>query len=110
MTDTIAVYGQSYPAAQVLTDLYTCPNGTSLVGSSFSFCNQAPYSAKVRFSVAVGGAADDTKQYMYYDLVIDPNDTFVGTLGMTLAAADVVRCYSDTGTVSFNLFGVQITP
>ena len=31
------------------------------------------------------------------------------TIGMTLAATDVVRVYTDTLGVSFNLFGVELT-
>ena len=97
------VLAQSIPS--VLTDVYTAPQGGAVV-STVVVCNQSG-AAKFRISIAVAGAADDTKQYLYYDVDISANRTFTATIGITLAATDVIRVYSDTGTVSFNIFGVE---
>lgn len=108
MADTLRVLGQQYPAAGVPTTLYTVPAFTSASTSSWTACNHAAYAARVRLAVAVAGAADDPKQYLYYDLYVAPNATFAETLGLTLGTTDVILCQSDTGQVSFNLFGVEV--
>lgn len=109
MADTRKVLGQSNPAARTLTDLYTVPGAASVVVSSIVICNQSTADAKARVSVAVAGAADEPKQYLYYDLDVPGNETFIATIGITLAATDVVRVYSDTDYLSFNLFGLEST-
>jgi hypothetical protein len=109
VTDTLKVLGQNAPAATVLTDLYTVPGGTGVAVSSVTVCNRSATPTTFRLSVAPAGAADATSQYVYYDVPIAGNDTFVATLGITLAATDKVRCYATLATVSFSLFGVEVT-
>lgn len=110
MTDTLLVLGQSQPTAATLTTLYTVPAATSTTVSSVTICNQSATTAdSFRLSVAVAGAADNAKQYLYYNLAVGPADTFVATIGVTMAATDVMRCYSTNGTLNFNAFGVQVT-
>ena len=107
MADTYKVLGQSIPQAGVLDNTYTAASGA--VVSSVLVCNQGRNTAKFRISVAVAGAADTAKQYIYYDVEVFGNDTFNAVLGLTLAATDVVRCMSDTaGLVSFNVFGIEV--
>lgn len=108
MADAVKILGQSLPTANVLTDIYTVPASTSATISSIFICNQG-LAASIRISVAVAGAADNGKQYLYHNLFIDVNDSFIATAGVTLSAGDVVRAYSDTGNVSFNLFGVEVS-
>ncbi len=109
MADTFKVLGQSAPAAAALTALYTVPGVTSSTVSSVVVCNTSSAKTKFRISVAVAGAADAIAQYLYYDVPINGNDSFVATIGATLATTDVVRVYSLSGTVSFNAFGVEVT-
>lgn len=107
--DELKVLGQDYPAAATLVDLYIVPTSTNTTVSSITACNQGAGPALFRVSIAVSGAADSTKQYIYWDETVPSNTTFIATVGLTLAAGDVIRVYSDTGTVSFNVFGVQVT-
>ena len=46
---------------------------------------------------------------MYYDLDIASYDTFVSTIGISLAKTDVVRVYASTTNMSFQLFGVEVS-
>lgn len=108
MAEARKVLGQSKPAATTLTALYTVPASTQVVGSSLVVCNQGA-ATTFRVSVAIAGAADTPAQYLAYDVAIGANITIVYTLGFTLGAADVVRVYNTLATVSFNLFGVEIT-
>lgn len=59
--------------------------------------------------LAVGGAANSTSQAIYYDLPLDGNDTFIATIGITLAATDTVRIYSSSDFTTFTLLGIEIT-
>lgn len=103
------VLGQSNPAATTPTDLYTVPAATSAVTSTLVVCNQAAGAATFRVAVRVAGLAGTAKQYLYYDVSVAANATLTATLGLTLAATDVVTVYASSTTVSFCLFGSEIT-
>ena len=107
MAEAQKVLGQSAPSAGVLTACYTA--AAKAVGSSLCICNRGAAEIKVRVSVAVNGAPDTAAQYVYYDLPVPGNDTFIATIGWTLGIGDVVRVYSDIAAASFNLFGVEVT-
>jgi hypothetical protein len=109
MADTLKVLGQAALAATTLTDLYVVPVGASATVSSIAVCNRSSTPTAWRMAVAVAGAADATKQYVYYDLPIPGNETFIATVGFTLAAADVIRFYAGAATVTAQVFGVEIT-
>jgi len=105
---TIKVLGQSAPAATTETDLYTVPASTATVVSSVVVCNRDSAVDTFRLSIAVGGGATATKDYLYYDVLIPPNDTFIATVGLTLAAADVLRGYAGSANLSFSVFGEEV--
>ena len=107
MALTLKVLGQVAPAATTATDLYTVPASTSMVVSTLSVCNRGATNSTFRVSIRVAGAADATKQYLYYDTVAPKNDTVAATLGITLAATDVVTVYAGNANLSFQIFGQE---
>ena len=107
--DTLKILGQSKPSAASLTDIYTVPALTSTTISSIVVCNQSATATAFRISVAIAGAANTAAQYLYYDVAIGGNQTFVATIGVTLATTDKVRVYNTRATLSFNLFGIEVT-
>jgi len=109
MATTYKVLGQSSPAATTETALYTVPAATSAIGSSIIIANRGTSVATFRVSIAVGGAATSNKDYIYYDLPIGANDTFIATIGITLATTDVVRVYASNTNLSFSLYGSEIS-
>jgi len=109
MAEVKKVLEQSAPAATTETDLYTVPAATEAVISSLVVCNRGATPTTFRMYVRVGGAAVDNKQYLYYDIDINQKDTFIGTIGITLAATDVITVYAGNANLSFNLFGVEVT-
>jgi hypothetical protein len=109
VADTVKVLGQLSPGATTLTDLYTVPAVTQVVASSLVICNQNAVAVTFRVSVAVAGAGDDPKQYIYYGQSLAANATFIATIGISLGAADVVRVYASSTAMSFNLYGVETT-
>lgn len=109
MAENLKTLGQALPAANTLTDLYTVPANTNASCSSLNVSNQTANAIAFRVSVAVAGAVDARKQYLYYDAVLPANLTVVLVNGISLGPGDVVRVQTDTLNVSFNLFGVEVT-
>jgi hypothetical protein len=109
MPTVYKVLGQSSPAATTETALYTVPALTSAIGSSIIIANRSTTVATFRVSIAVAGAVTSNKDYIYYDLPIGSNDTFIATIGITLATTDVVRVFASNTNLSFSLYGSEIT-
>ena len=109
MGTTLKVLGQVAPSATTETTLYTVPAATSTVASSLVVTNRGAVADAFRASVSVGGGATATKDYLFYDVPIAANDTFIATIGITLATTDVVRVYAGTTALSFSLFGQENT-
>lgn len=76
--------------------------------STLSVCNRG-VSTTYRIAVRPAGATVDVKHYVAYDAYVAANDSVLLTLGISLAATDVVSVYAGTADVSFSLFGAEIT-
>ena len=109
MALTYRVLGQESPLATTETTLYTVPSATSAIGSSIIIANRGTSVATFRVSIAVNGASTLPKDYIYYDLPIGANDTFIATIGITLGDTDEVRVYASNTNLSFSLYGSEIT-
>lgn len=107
MATTYKVLGQASPAATTLTDLYVVPAATQAVCSTLSICNRG---SSTTFHVAVrpAGAAIANQHYIVFDTAISSNDSLFLTLGVSLAATDVVTVYAGSSNLSFSLFGSEI--
>jgi hypothetical protein len=99
------VLGQVIPSATTATTLYTVPSAKSAVISTLTICNQAASTATFRVAVRPAGATLATLHYVAYDVTVGASDTTALTLGITLAATDVVTVYASTATVSFHAYG-----
>lgn len=108
MAEALKVLGQVKPAATTLTTLYAVPAATSAACSTLTICN---IGAATTYRVAVRPAAEaiNDKHYIVYDSSIGQYDTVFLTLGITLAATDVVSVYSVSGGTTFNLYGSELT-
>ncbi len=106
MAQTIRVLGQVAPNATTETDLYTVPSA-STVCSSIVICNRGSSATTFRVSVAVGGGTTGNKDYLYYDVSLAGNDTFISTIGITLSITDKVKVYAGNASLSFSLFGQE---
>lgn len=109
MATQLKVLGQSDPLATTLTTLYTVPAATSAVASTITVCNRSVTATSFRIAVRPAGAAISNEHYIYYDVAIGGNDTFAATIGIALEATDVVSVYATLATLSFNLFGQEIS-
>jgi hypothetical protein len=109
MTIVYKVLGQSNPAATTLTTLYTVPAATSTVISTVSICNQAATASSFSITVQPAGASILAKHYLNYNTPLPANDTITLTIGITLAATDIISVYAGSSTVSFSAFGSEIS-
>jgi len=108
MATTYKVLGQSNPAANTDTSLYTVPSATSAVCSTLAICNQGASTA-YRIAVRPAGASIAAQHYLVYEAAINQYDSTLLTLGITLAATDVVTVRAGTANVSFQLFGSEVS-
>jgi len=103
------VLGQANPGANADATLYTVPAATQAVVSTLTICNQTGTPLTFRVAVRPAGEALAAKHYIAYDSPVDPNDTVTLTLGITLAATDVITVRGSSGSMSFSAFGSEIT-
>jgi hypothetical protein len=105
---TYKTLGQLFPADTSEHALYTVPAATQTVTSSLMVCNQ--YGTPQSFSVAVkpGGGALAAQNYIYYNIIVPPNNSLDLSNALTLAAGDVVSVICGAAsTLSFSLFGTE---
>jgi hypothetical protein len=103
------VLGQSNPAATTNTTLYTVPSATDAIVSTLTVANLGASAGIFRLAVRPAGEALANKHYIAFDTTIAALDTLTLTLGITLDATDVVTVYASTATMSFNLYGSEIS-
>jgi hypothetical protein len=85
------------------------PSATQAIVSTITVCNTAATATTYRIAVRPAGASIATSQYLVYDAPLPASDTVTLTLGVTLAATDVVSVYAGSASVAFSAFGVEIS-
>jgi glucose-6-phosphate dehydrogenase assembly protein OpcA len=103
------VLGQLAPSATTATTLYTVPSATSAVVSTLVVANRAATSATYRIAIRPAGATIANQHYLAYDVAVGGGDSTTLTLGITLAATDIITVYAGTANLSFSVFGSEIT-
>lgn len=109
MANAWKVLGQSNPSAATSTTAYTCPASTQTVVSSIIVCNRSSTQTFFRVSVDVNGAGDSNEDYIAYDMPIGGNETVALGHGVTLDASDLIRVYATLATLTFSVFGQEIS-
>ena len=107
MAQTLISPKQSNPSAATLTELYDCPDATSFIGWLY-VANRSAVGTSIRVSIEIDNAGTSVEQFIAYDLPIGGSEV-LGPWKITLTADDRVNVYATLATVSFNLFGVEIT-
>ena len=109
MATTYKVLGQVAPSATTATTLYTVGSGKSAVVSTIAVANRGGTSATYRVAIRVAGSALSDEEYIAYDAAITANNSTFITIGVTLAATDVITVYASNANLSFNAFGSEIS-
>ena len=109
MPKVYKVLGQVNPSATSASSVYTVPSATNVVVSTITVCNYGSSTASYRIAIRPDGATLENKHYIAYDSSVPANDTINLTLGLTLDETDVVTVYASSASVSFGVFGSEIT-
>jgi hypothetical protein len=99
------VLGQKNPSATTADTLYTVPSGKTAVISTLVVANLAATAATYRIAIRPAGASLVNSHYIAYDVALSANDSTALTIGITLAATDVVTVYASSANVNFTAFG-----
>jgi hypothetical protein len=71
-------------------------------------CNQSSGNLTYRLAVQPGNAAITSAHYIAYDATITAKDSIGLTLGITLAATDVISANCSGANISINVFGSEM--
>ena len=109
MGTQLKVLGQAAPSAGVSYTIYTVPASTQTTGSSMIVCNRSATATTFNIAIQPGSMALSNQNYIYYNVAIAGYDTFIATIGFSLAATDAVSVYAALATLSFTFFGQEIS-
>lgn len=111
MATTYKRLGAITVTANTDTELYETPASTSAVVSSIVVCNTGSTARTFRIAIvdatSVGSVA--TEDYIYYDITINGNDTFIATCGFTMPTGYIILVRASHAEVVFNAWGSEIT-
>lgn len=95
---------QSNPAAATPADLYTVPAGKESVISTLAVAEHGGTPADFSIRIRPAGAAAADVHILVGAAELTANDTQFLTIGIVLAATDVVTVEATTGDVTFTAF------
>jgi hypothetical protein len=91
------------------TDIYTVPASTEAVLSTIGVANTTTSAVTYRIFVRIGGAAAaQGTNSLVYDSTVSANNTSFLTIGLALAAGDIVTVRASAANVVFTAFVNEI--
>jgi hypothetical protein len=108
MATRYKVLGQSAPSATTATTLYTVPSLKESIISTLVVANRSSSVRTYRVAVRPAGAALANQHYVAFDVAVGAGDSTTLTLGITLAATDVLTVYASSADLTFSAFGTEI--
>ena len=85
-------------------------SGKEVIISTIVIANRNAAADSFRIAVRVDGDAISNKHYIAYDVPVAANDSTTLTLGISMAATDVLSVQATTADrLSINVFGAEIT-
>jgi len=111
MATAYKTLGQLDMTSATLTTLYTCPASTETVISTVIIANRATSADTFRLALRTDGDAISDKHFLAYDVPVAASDSTTLTLGITMAATDVlsVAAAGTASELSINAFGAEVT-
>ena len=115
MATTYKILGQINPSSgNINTEatLYSpsnTANATGAVVSTISVCNTGSAAATYNIAIRQGGSSLSTKQYLCYSVTIPGYTTTTYTIGVTLAATDVIGVYTSSSNLAVQAFGSELS-
>ena len=102
------ILGQLACAVTTEEAVYKVPASHQAIVSSVVICNRTAVPVTFRLYVSIDDAVTGDKDYLYYNVTLPANDTFIATIGMTMGSADELRFYCSAASCSVNAFGMEI--
>lgn len=109
MAETLRILGQAQPAAATPVNLITVGAGKSQVVSTLVVANTSTSGTTFRVHARIAGAATGAANAIVFDVALAGSEVAALTLGITLAATDVLTVQSAAGTVTFTAFGTEVS-
>ena len=109
MANAYKVLGQADLAATTDTNVYTVPAATEAVISTIIIANRTAAEESFRIAIRPAGATIADQHYIAYGVPIAANDSTTLTLGISLAATDVLTVWASAVDLSVNVFGTEIS-
>jgi hypothetical protein len=103
------VLGRKAAAATTAEELYATPSSSAAVVSTIVVANRAASARTYRLAVKPAtGTTLATEHYLAYDVTVAANDSVALTLGITLAAGNVIVTYASAADLTFTAFGSEL--
>jgi IMP cyclohydrolase len=103
------VLGRKAAAATTAEELYATPSSSAAVVSSIVVANRSATARTYRLAVKPAtGTTLANEHYIAYDVTIAANDSVALTLGITLAAGNVIVTYASAADLTFTAFGSEL--
>jgi hypothetical protein len=103
------VLGRKAAAATTAEELYATPSSSAAVVSTIVVANRAATAKTYRIAVKPAtGTTLANEHYLAYDVAIAANDSTALTLGITLAAGNVIVTYASSADLTFTAFGSEL--
>jgi hypothetical protein len=106
LTDSVFSFSGVTFAGDFVT-AYTVPAGKEAVVSTLAITNISGAAATYRVAVIKSGDTLSSENFLFLDVPIAGSTTQAITIGMTLAAGDVVKVAANTAYVNATLFGSE---
>jgi len=113
MPNTYKILGQVNPSANTQSNVYVVPAATSAVINSVQIANQSAtnssYSLMVFPSAEFSTPASNGKYFIIRGSTIPASDAATLTLSLSLPAGSIISANTNSASISFQAFGVEIT-
>ena len=113
MANTYKILGQLNPSANTQGNVYVVPAATSTVINSIQIANQAAtnasYSLIVIPATDFANPASNGKYFIIRGSTLPGSDAATLTLSLSLPAGTILAANTNSASLSFSAFGVEIT-
>ena len=108
-TNSYKVLGQVNPlTSNTEAILYTVPSGFMAFASILNVCNTGATTGTCRIAVRPSGISSTARTFIVFDTSIDPNDSLLLTIGLSLATTDVIGVWASTSSFAFTISGSEV--
>jgi hypothetical protein len=109
MPTNYKILGQVASNTNVTLNVYTVPVNTQAVISTVVICNRGNANSTYTIAAQANGEAISNQHYIAFNSFVQSNDSIALTLGLTLSSNDILSVNANSNTVSFSVFGSEIT-